>query len=371
MKNSDIEKKLREEAREHVVPDVYDNVLSAADAEGLFKGETVVKKPFRGIYLRIAALAACACVCLAVVLPVVLKLSSGTKEPVATVRPVELSVNEAYSFGALTSARLLSSYVAAPSLSGVSLARTAVSASSVTDGRVMEQIGRFNEYFSAMECYLGGEVLNTYAVENTDGGVYAEYGVKMTVSGTDFYGNEVIHVMYYTETLIKSENKRDETKEEYALKGVMIVDGADYVLQGKREYEADGKENENELEIRAYSADAPDTYVEMKHESSEGKDESECEYVYSIYKGGKLVEETAIEFESEKKGDKEEISYELEFRSGESKGKYKLEKEVKNGKCEIKAKYEIDGESGTFTINSTSDGGTEYLFSDGTVKKYF
>ena len=101
------------------------------------------------------------------------------------------------------------------------------------------------------------------------------------------------------------------------------------VLHGGRTVEDDGEEREEELKIRAYTADNPENFVEMEQEISEENGERETEYVYRIYSDNKLSEETSVGFETETKNGRTETEFELEFRNGDGKGKYKVEREEK------------------------------------------
>ena len=196
--------------------------------------------------------------------------------------------------------------------------------------------------------------------------------------------------MYYTETLVKADfdddedaadededaaNEDEETENEYQLVGVMVIDGADYYLEGERSEETEKDESETELKIRAY-ADKTDktSYIQMEQEYSVEDGETETEYVYSIYANGELIEQTAVEFETENKNNKVETEYELEFRSGTSKGKYVVEREVKDNKISIKVKYNIDGKTGVFHIREiTDENGNkqyEYSYNDGSKQVF-
>lgn len=243
----------------------------------------------------------------------------------------------------------------------------------VDESAVKEQTEKFNEYFTALEYFLNDEPVATAVTENTDP-EYADYETKLEISGKDFDGNEVISVMYYTETLRKLKDKGGEIKEEYVLEGVMPVDGVNYTLYGERSHEEDDRENETEFELIAYSPDDRGTFVEVKQETEEKDGETECEYVYGVYSAGRLVEETSIKFETELKGDKQETEYELEFRSGESRGKYKIKREIVGDRTEISVRYEVDGKSGRFYILSAVDESGEeifeYYYSDNTVRSY-
>lgn len=234
------------------------------------------------------------------------------------------SPNDVYGMGAVSSVKLLGSTMSANAVKTLSAVRatTKTYASDVTtqsstpddsEQEVKEQTEKFNEYFTALDSFLGEDVVSTTTEENTDS-AYA-YETKMTISGKDFNGETVVYTMYYTETLVNA-----------AL--------------------PDGEENEDE---------------------DEGG-ETETEYVYSVYANGELLEQTAVEFETEQKNNKVETEYELEFRSGASKGKYVVEREVKDDKSEIKVKYDIDGKTGVFHIREVTDKNGdrryEYTFSD-------
>ena len=304
------------------------------------------------------------------------------------------SPNDVYGMGAVSSVRLLGNNMSSSAVKtfsavsattqmracGVELASSTIDNS---EQEVKEQAKRFNEYFTALDSFLGDDVVSTITEANTDSNY--EYETKMTIKGKDFDGETVIYTMYYTETLVKADsaddensadddedsadddedagdddedaaNEDEETENEYQLVGVMVIDGADYYLEGERSEETEKGESETELKIRAY-ADKTDktSYIQMEQEYSVEDGETETEYVYSIYANGELIEQTAVEFETETKNNKVETEYELEFRSGTSKGKYVVEREVKDNKISIKVKYNIDGKTGVFHIREITD----------------
>ncbi len=223
-------------------------------------------------------------------------------------------------------------------------------------------------------------MVTTKTEQNSDEGY--PYEVKMVITGKDFNGETVQYTMYYTETSVMQEADLDDDDDDddddknegevekiFKLEGVMVIDGNDYHLEGERSEETEKDESESELKIRAY-ADINDktSYIQMEQEFSVEDGEEETEYVYSIYSAGKLVEQTAVEFETENRGGEVETEYELEFRSGSAKGKYSVEREVKNNVAEIKVKYNIDGKTGEFRIKEITDASGakqyEYTFKD-------
>lgn len=362
MKRSEIENELKREAETHT-PDVYSRVLASAREEGIMSGDpadfAAKSAPRRSRNKRaVFAAAGSVAACFAIALPVAFYGFGGSGG--GGVYSVALSAQEAYGMGAVTTAKLLCSEV----LSGAVSSLSAVKLLGAESSSAELQIPKFNEYFALFEICLGEGGLTTNEAENDDP-AYAGYERKITVSGIGLNGNNESYVMYYNETLRRAIEKDGETKAEYVLEGVMALDGVDYALRGERSFEDERDETENELKIRAYPDVADETtYVQMEQETSVEKGKTECEYVYSVVRSGKLIEETSVEFESEKKGGKEEIKMELEFRSGKAKGKYELKRETKNGASQMKAKYEIDGEKGEFVI-VPEGGGFEYVFPNG------
>lgn len=304
------------------------------------------------------------------------------------------SPNDVYGMGAVSSVRLLGNNMSSSAVktfskvNAISYTTSDYAAIDKSEDDAKRQAKRFNEYFTALDSFLGDDVVSTTTEVNTDSNY--EYETKMTINGKDFNGETVTYTMYYTETLVKADfdddedagdededaaNEDEETESEYQLVGVMVIDGADYYLEGERSEETEKGESETELKIRAYADKSDKTsYIQMEQEYSVEDGETETEYVYSIYANGELIEQTAVEFETETKNNKVETEYELEFRSGTSKGKYVVEREVKDNKISIKVKYNIDGKTGVFHIREiTDENGNkqyEYSYNDGSKQVF-
>ena len=392
MKRKDIEKKLKIEA-EQFIPDPLDKIKMAARAENLLpydselnsevysQGNTaVMAKSKRKAVWPFTAFASII-VCFILILS--FTLNFGRNKPFNPNR-INLSAEDVYGMGAVSSVRLLGSNMPLAAIksfstvNSISYTTSNYAAINKSEDDAKRQAKRFNEYFTALDSFLGDDIISTTTEVNTDDNY--EYETKMTIKGKDFDGETVTYTMYYTETLVKAdsaddeddEDEDEETENEYHLVGVMVIDGTDYYLEGERSEETKKDESETELKIRAY-ADKTDktSYIQMEQEYSVEDGETETEYVYSIYANGKLIEQTAVEFEAENKNNKLETEYELEFRSGTSKGKYVVEREVKDNKVSIKVKYNIDGKTGVFHIREiTDENGNkqyEYTFSDNEI----
>ena len=280
-----------------------------------------------------------------------------------------LSAQDAYGIGAVSSVKLLGTGVSAAAMSAFAeLGNEAVAVTAEEVGDTDERKAateKFNEYFRALDGFGGDDVVKTTVGDNDDESY--PYAKKMTIEGVGMDGRKVVYVMYYDETEVKTEEDDGEIEKEYSLNGVITIDGKEYAVEGMRSEETEDDERESELRIRAY-ADATDktTYVEMERENSVEEGETETEYVYSIYRGGVLIEQTAVEFERENENGKEEIAYEIEFRRGETIGKYEVEREAGN---EVKVKYATGDKTGSFrVIAETDESGNEtykYVFQDG------
>ncbi len=293
-------------------------------------------------------------------------------------RPVSpdgaLSATDAYGMGAVSAVKLLGSAVPSQAFGKLAAIRdlNAPTDAAPDEKPPEEEVDKFHEYFTALDCFLTDDIVTTAVQENTDAN-YA-FATKMTIKGVDMDGKTVEYVMHYTETLEKSKDS-DEIEREYTLIGTMTLDGKDYALNGERSFEQDDKETENELKIRAYADPADKTsYIEMKQETSVEQGENETEYVYSVVTDGKTIEKTSVKFETETENGKTEDELKLKFEQGDAKGSYKLSRETKNGKTQIKVKYDANGKFGEFRITQkTNENGEtiyEYEFADKSTKKY-
>ncbi len=379
MKRHDIEKQLKQEAQEHT-PEIYDKILFSARSEGLLPDGTanaeirnggntaVLARNKKRVITGVAALLVAIVACLAVILPHVLRGGGGI--PLNPTNIV-LSANDVYGMGAVSTVKLLGGDTSVQAIKKLSAASRAAATG---ESGVKAQVQKFNEYFTALDSFMGEEIVTTVTENNTDPNY--PYEKKLTINSIGFNGEAVQNVMYFTETLYNSgygddDDDDDETEAVYRLTGVLVVDGADYRLEGERTFEQEDDETENELKIRAY-ADVNDrrNYVQMEQEYSVENNETETEYVYSVYSNGALVEQTAVEFETEKKGAREETDYELEFRKGAARGRYVVERVTQNGKVHTKVKYNVDGQQGQFEVKSSSGHKYSYCFPDGTVLSF-
>ena len=359
----DFKKQLKKEAEANT-PDLYGEIMLSAEKEGLFPekeeqtvysgGAAAVRRGARPFIYAACAFVVALAIALGVVLPLTLRKDVLPESPF--IDSVELSADDFYGVGALSSVRLLSDTVP-------NVKRAAAGA---VESGIKEQITYFNRYLSAFDYFVGEGVIGTVVSDNSDP-AYARYKKTITVNTLAPDGSGGSYVMYFNETL----EEDDGEEQSFILEGVMTLDGEEYILYGERSVENDDKETEEELKIRAYTADRPANYVEMKQEISDEDGESETEYVYRIYSDNKLVEETAVEFETKTEKGKTRTEIEIEFRNGGGKGKYKIERELKGGVGEMSVKYSLNGDSGKFKIREVVKDGEpyyEYTFEDNSTQ---
>ncbi len=374
MKQIDIKRELKKES-DRFAPDPIVKIKTAARAENLLpydaqqnsevytQGNSAViaknKRKTIWLFTVFASVIGCLILILSLTLP------SERNKPFTPTR-LHFSAEDVYGIGAVSGVKLLKNNMPASAVKSFSAVNAiAYTTTEKSADEAKRQAEKFNEYFTALDSFFGDDVVSTSTIANTDSNY--DYETKMTITGKDFNGKTVTYTMYYTETLLQDDF--DEDEQEYKLVGIMTIDGANYYLEGERSEESEKDESETELKIRAY-ADKEDktSYIQMEQEYSIENGETETEYVYSIYAGGELLEQTAVEFETENKDGKVETEYELEFRKGASKGKYIVKREVVENKAEIKVKYAIDGKSGEFRIREITDANGdkqyEYTFSD-------
>lgn len=285
---------------------------------------------------------------------------------------VQQRARDAYGIGAVTTAKLLSD------ISPVAIVKSASAV--LSDGGDGKQVAEFDKYFQTLDTFLNEDAIKTNVEDNFDEAYPYDY--KLTVNGSDLDGTGVTYTMYYSEQVLTVESEYDdddpdeaETLEAYSLEGVMVLEGVAYNMTGYRAVETETERGESEVSeelwMRATHPDDKGTYVQMdiesENESERGESEREQEYVYSIYRGGRLLERTLVDFETESEHGKEETEYELSITRDGQTSRYEVERAVRgNGSVTIGVKYyNINGKSGRLEITQTAEGKYVYDMDDG------
>lgn len=117
--------------------------------------------------------------------------------------------------------------------------------------------------------------------------------------------NSEVYEFYYNEVLIKEEIEDDEVEAEYSIKGIIINNGIEFSVVGKKEVESEFEDNEREeemtLELRISYDDNNYSIIkyEVETEQEDNNDELEKELKFTTYKNGKLVSKMNMDFELE------------------------------------------------------------------------
>lgn len=260
--------------------------------------------------------------------------------------------DDVYGMGAVSTVSLLQSSIDAQSLTKLADISSEIQND---ENQMSQQLERFNQYINMIDGLLDEDVVFTETEKNRDE-KYSQFETKLIIKGKSFDGKVVEHIMYYNETLVKTETDDDEEEKIFKLEGVYLTDDAEFVMKGQRSEENEKDESSQGIKIAAYpSEDDLSTFVMVEQEFEKEDGETEQEYVYSIYSGGKCVEQTAVDFEKESEGQKDETCIEVEFISGEQKGVYEISRETVNGKIKLEVEYSIDGKKGEFEVIKTKD----------------
>ena len=187
-----------------------------------------------------------------------------------------------------------------------------------------------------------------------------EYAEKTVISYKDMSGDAHDYIMYFNQTLTKSETDESdgETEENYSIKGVMVIDGADYEIRGERKNESEEGESETETEFVVILGENRYIRVEQSVETEDG--ESEQEYCYSVYENGKLVERSEFSYETEENETELKMT---SFKDGKTQVLY-FEREIEKGE-EVIEIHVGDGKHGKgyiVHIEKDENGDNRYSF---------
>ena len=208
-------------------------------------------------------------------------------------------------------------------------------------------------YMGLVDSFLNG---SGYSVEVTDSD-RAEYDEMMKISYSGLNGSTK-YEMHYNKMLIPDFDDddwwEDEEEEEYALEGVLVIDGMEYPVRGVREIERERNEYESETEFRVTLENGRSVWVEQS-ESSE-KDEHELEYSYLIRENGRVVERSSFSFEEERG----ETELEMITEKNGKRESFSFEKETYRGREYIFLRVGSGRETKSYLVVPDGNGGYTY-----------
>lgn len=359
-------KKLLREGRKDVLPDesIKNNIKARLGVEEddrtvrVSAGTAAIGR--RGIIVAVCAAAAALVIALAVALPLL------GNSPVA---PPDITIDKPGKFDEITDSDTFYAYGAASVGAVIASDRSFASPSAATASAELyraapsdEQMSVINSYMSLVESLLSESDITGTAVS-------AEYGYDygMSVGYRDMLGQSVSYLMYYDKIYRGGEVDGDEEERNYSIEGVLVVEGQSYPVEGSYSTESEPGEQENELFFRARTGD--DSYIIFSRsdesENDDGEEESEYEYMYTLVEGGKVVERTTVEYESEE----DELELHMTIERGGRRESLTFEDETDDGERVIAVSGDIDGERVSFRIY-IRQGNYHYVFEDGTGQDF-
>ena len=312
-----------------------------------------------------------------------------------------------YAYGAASVGTLLASSDSLPTVRKLSASLPTVRKLSASAETEKSRLTTVNRYMSLVESLLSEQNIVSNMISGERG-----YRYGMTVKHTDLHGNEISYRLYYDKypTTTESEDKNyyginrndkifelknsdgespdykayngykidneynidkndDKTEKDYSIKGILLIGGAEYFVEGVYETENDGGESESELYFKAFTNDEKTSYIEVrqKHERETKSDETEIEqeYVYSVYVDGVLTERTEIEYETEK----DEIELKMSVTKGGETETLLFKGEFENGERILRARGKVNGQTVSFRVYVLNDG-YRYVFDDGSFSDF-
>lgn len=266
---------------------------------------------------------------------------------------VKVNANDVYALSALTGAEYL-----AQTESGATGAAETTRPGVITDA----DVSGIKDCLNMFDDILAGGGISQNVAENTDkDGEFKDYPFVMTVT----VGNTGITAkMYYKEVNTVTETEIDDGEEETevstTLSGVMVFDGKEFEVSGKKEIETEGNEKETSIEFTTKSKANPLNYVKIKQSVEVENGAQEVEYEYEIYENGEKVREFKLEIEDE--NGKTEVTFKMEIENAPEETEYKIIKGDVDGKFKIK--YEKGKEKGFITVEAV-EGGYKLTYNNG------
>lgn len=266
---------------------------------------------------------------------------------------VKVNANDVYALSALTGAEYLDQ-----TESGATGAAETTRPGVITDADVSgikDCLNMFDDIIS------GGGITQTVEKNEDVEGLYKDYPFVMTVT----VGNTGITAkMYYKEVNTVTETEIDDGEEETevstTLSGVMVFDGKEFEVSGKKEIETEGNEKETSIEFTTRSQTNRDNYVKIKQSVEVENGAQEVEYEYEIYENGEKAREFKLEVEDD--NGKTEVSFKMEIENVPEETEYKIIKGDVDGKFKIK--YEKGKEKGFITVEAV-EGGYKLTYNNG------
>lgn len=252
------------------------------------------------------------------------------------------TVSDFYAYGAASVGAILVEQGAAPAAQSMQFSAPLSSGNGAGYGGSLteEQMQKVNRYMSLVEELMSEGEIGQAALEDTRGYAYA-----VRVYYSDMLGGKVSYDLYYNREYVGGETDGDETESEYSITGILVVNGAEYPVQGGMETEEEEGESESELTFVAYTG--VDSYIRVEQEFEQEEGEREQKYVYTVAENGRVLEKTEVEYEEEEGEVKLKMTVQ---RADGTKDELSFEDESEKGVRKLRVDARMDGEEISFCI---------------------
>lgn len=229
-----------------------------------------------------------------------------------------------------------------------------------------EDIDLINSYIMLVESLLGNNPIECLEEKSDKEG----YEYKVTLTSRDLAGNVMVFVLYFNQTPINAESEVDEedddlsnkisdAEKEFQLEGIMLVNGLEYSLKGKKEVEQDG------YEFSLMAVIDSKNFIKLVQEVEEGEEK----IFYSIHEEGKQVQRFLLEVENEE--DESEI---VIMSTVDGKVSHiRMNKEVEDDETIINILVKVDRTTirckAKVTTDENGEKVYEYEFNNGSFKR--
>ncbi len=242
----------------------------------------------------------------AIVLAIVIPLSSGGEESISNIPPNPITINgnsEQLAFSLLSTSSYINNNLNSAPLTLAKKARTFND-----ENQFGEYMADINPYMLTMESMLKNNFNPEFTLTKDADYLNVTYDYLMEVrslnSAYEFYYNEVDKISNDS----PFDDDEDEIEQEFHVEGVVIIDQIPYQVRGDKEIEIENDESEYELTLRITIDDS--SYLLFEEEKESETNENEQSYTYSYYLNNRLISSTQLEFEEERGQKETVINYE-------------------------------------------------------------
>ncbi len=214
----------------------------------------------------------------------------------------------------------------------------------------------------------GGGYSQSIKSNTSTNNLLKDYTFEMAISLPTGSGTYVLCTMYFDEINTKTNKEIDDGKEEIEtntkFEGVIVYGEETFIVEGETEVEVEGRETEYSIEFITYKNTSLTGLVADRNNYvvvEQSIEDDEIEYEYTIYSGGRKVQDIELEFEQERNG------IEIEFQLKDlSSGKLNQTVFVirKGSTSDFAVSFNKNGNIDTISVNKAANDSYTFTYSN-------